>query len=107
MSDPITGIPMMRITPSAGLSATMPAVQGSGAAVGNGADFGTALQSALGSAIDAGHDADTQSVKAITQGGNVTEVATALARAELTLQTATAVRDRMLQAYQDIMRIQI
>jgi flagellar hook-basal body complex protein FliE len=101
MSDPITGIPMMRITPSAGLSPTTPAVSGSGT------DFGTALQSALGSALDAGHDADAQSVKAITQGGNVTEVATALARAELTLQTATAVRDRMLQAYQDIMRIQI
>ena len=46
-------------------------------------------------------------MKAITQGGNMTEVATALSRAELTLQTATAVRDRMLQAYQDIMRIQI
>ena len=75
---------MMRITPSTGLSPATPA--GSG----NGADFGTALQSALGSAIDAGHDADAQSVKAITQGGNVTEVATALARAELTLQTATA-----------------
>lgn len=101
MSDPITGIPMMRVTPSAGLSAAAPA--GSG----NAADFGAALQSALGSAIDAGQDADAQSVKAITQGGNVTEVATALARAELTLQTATAVRDRMLQAYQDIMRIQI
>jgi flagellar hook-basal body complex protein FliE len=101
MSDPITGIPMMRITPSAGISPTMPAAPGSGA------DFGTALQSALGSAIDAGHNADAQSVKAVTQGGNVTEVATALARAELTLQTATAVRDRMLQAYQDIMRIQI
>jgi flagellar hook-basal body complex protein FliE len=101
MSDPITGIPMMRITPPAGLSATTPA------ALGNGADFGTALQSALGSAIDTGHNADAQSAKAITQGGNVTEVATALARAELTLQTATAVRDRMLQAYQDIMRMQI
>lgn len=101
MSDPITGIPMMRITPPAGLSSATPS--GSG----NGGDFGTALQSALGSAIDTGHNADAQSTKAITQGGNVTEVATALARAELTLQTATAVRDRMLQAYQDIMRIQI
>lgn len=101
MSDPVSGIPMMRITPSTGVSPTTPA------APGNGTDFGTALQAALGSAIDAGQDADAQSVKAITQGGNVTEVATALARAELTLQTATAVRDRMLQAYQDIMRIQI
>jgi flagellar hook-basal body complex protein FliE len=101
MSTPIAGIPMMRITPSAGLSPATPAAPGSGA------DFGSALQSALGSAMDAGHNADTQSMKAVTQGGNVTEVATALARAELTLQTATAVRDRMLQAYQDIMRIQI
>jgi flagellar hook-basal body complex protein FliE len=101
MTTPLAGIPMMRITPSTGVSPTMPG------AAGNGADFGKALQSALGSALDAGHEAEAQSMKAITQGGNVTEVATALARAELTLQTATAVRDRMLQAYQDIMRIQI
>jgi flagellar hook-basal body complex protein FliE len=98
MSDPIAGIPMMRITPSMGVSPAAP---------GNGAEFGAALRSALGSAMDAGHEAEAESMKAVTQGGNVTEVATALARAELTLQTATAVRDRMLQAYQDIMRIQI
>ena len=98
MTAPITGIPMMRITPPAG---GVPAVPGGGA------DFGSALRSAVESAIDTGHEAETQSMKAITQGGNVTEVATALSRAELTLQTATAVRDRMLQAYQDIMRIQI
>jgi flagellar hook-basal body complex protein FliE len=98
MTTPLTGIPMMRITPSTGASPATPA---------GGGDFGTALQSALGSALDTGHEADAQSMKAITQGGNVTEVATALAHAELTLQTATAVRDRMLQAYQDIMRIQI
>jgi flagellar hook-basal body complex protein FliE len=98
MTIPITGIPMMRITPPSGVSAATP---------GNGTDFGAALQSALGSAMDIGHAADAQSTKAITQGGNVTEVATALARAEMTLQTATAVRDRMLSAYQDIMRIQI
>jgi flagellar hook-basal body complex protein FliE len=96
MTAPITGIPMMRITP---LADTPPA--------DTQADFGSMLSSALDQALAAGHDAETQSVKAITQGGNVTEVATALSRAELTLQTATAVRDRMLQAYQDIMRIQI
>jgi flagellar hook-basal body complex protein FliE len=100
MTAPITAIPMMRITPPAGASATP-------ASPGNVGDFGKALNSAVQSAMDSGHEAETQSMKAITQGGNVTEVATALSRAELTLQTATAVRDRMLQAYQDIMRIQI
>jgi flagellar hook-basal body complex protein FliE len=98
MTAPITAIPMMRITPPAGATPVSPANTG---------DFGSALNSAIQSAMDTGHEAETQSMKAITQGGNVTEVATALSRAELTLQTATAVRDRMLQAYQDIMRIQI
>jgi flagellar hook-basal body complex protein FliE len=101
MTDAIGGIPMMRITPSASLA---PPTPGKNAA---GSDFGAALRSAIESAVDTGHEAEAASMKAITQGGNVTEVATALSRAELTLQTATAVRDRMLQAYQDIMRIQI
>jgi flagellar hook-basal body complex protein FliE len=92
---------MMRITPS---TSTAPAMPGRPV---SGTSFGDALRSAVDSALDAGHEAEAQSMKAITQGGNVTEVATALSRAELTLQTATAVRDRMLQAYQDIMRIQI
>jgi flagellar hook-basal body complex protein FliE len=91
-------MPTMVITPSSGLS---PASSGSGT------DFGAMLQSAVQTAMDSGHEAETQSMKAITEGGNVTEVATALSRAELTLQTATAVRDRMLQAYQDIMKMQI
>jgi flagellar hook-basal body complex protein FliE len=101
MSIPVTSIPMMRITPSTGASPATPA----GSTPGT--DFGTVLRSAVASAVDTGHEAEAASMKAITQGGNVTEVATALSRAELTLQTATAVRDRMLQAYQDIMRIQI
>jgi flagellar hook-basal body complex protein FliE len=101
MTVPVTSIPMMRITPSAGASPATSSIASAGS------DFGAALRSAVGSAMDTGHQAEAASMKAITQGGNVTEVATALSRAELTLQTATAVRDRMLQAYQDIMRIQI
>ena len=37
----------------------------------------------------------------------LTDVVTALSQAELTLQTATAVRDRVIQAYQDIIRMPI
>ena len=91
------------INPVSGVTSTA-AVQ---ATPGKSGDFGSVLRSAVEAAIDTGHEAEAQSMKAITQGGNVTEVATALSRAELTLQTATAVRDRMLQAYQEIMRMQI
>ena len=48
-----------------------------------------------------------QATQALTGGGNLTEVVTALSRAELTLQTATAMRDRVVQAYQDIMKMPI
>ena len=97
MTDAIGAIPTMRISPPAGVAF--------GEAAGK--DFGAALQSALHAAVDTGHAAETASMQAISGGGNLTEVATALSHAELTLQTATAIRDRMLQAYQDIMRIPI
>ncbi len=101
MTDPIAAPPIMRVSPSRGTPPEPPA------GTGGGMDFSAMLRSAVDSAVDTGHTAEAASLKAITQGGNVTEVATALSRAELTLQTATAVRDRMLQAYQDIMKIQI
>ena len=46
-------------------------------------------------------------MKAISGGGNLTDVVTALSHAEMTLQTATAIRDRVVQAYQDIMKMPI
>lgn len=69
--------------------------------------FGAALQRAAQGAIDAGHAADSQAAAAITGTGNLTEVAAAVSRAELALQATSAIRDRMVQAYQDIMRIPI
>ncbi len=101
MTDMLAGIPTMRITP-----AKASPIEAPGSSIGS-TDFSALLHSAIRAATDTGHAAEAASMKAITQGGNVTEVATALARAEMTLQTATAVRDRMLQAYQDIMKIQI
>ena len=53
------------------------------------------------------HAADAKSVEALSGGGNLTDVVTALARAELTLQTVTTVRDRVVQAYQDIIKMPI
>jgi flagellar hook-basal body complex protein FliE len=69
--------------------------------------FGDAVTHALGEAIQLGHNADDQAVKAIGGGGNVTEVVTAISHAEMALQTATAIRDRVVQAYQDIMKMPI
>ncbi len=69
--------------------------------------FGAAMQQALTGVVTAGHAADAQANTALTGGGNITEVVTAIAKAELALQTTMAVRDRVVQAYQDIMRMPI
>ena len=69
--------------------------------------FGAALTDALQGVVDAGHTADQSSAQAIAGTGNLTEVVAAINRAEIALQTTTAVRDRMVQAYQEIMRMSI
>lgn len=82
---------------------------GSTGAVGSTAasGFGDMLGRAVQGAVDAGHAADTQSMQAIAGGGNITDVVTAVSKAELALQSTVAIRDRVVQAYQDIMRMAI
>ena len=69
--------------------------------------FGQALTDAMQGVVDAGHNADAQAASGIAGTGNLTEVVMAVNRAELALQTTTAIRDRVVQAYQDIMRMPI
>jgi flagellar hook-basal body complex protein FliE len=102
-------IPTVVVTPSSAAQAyarTAGSSQGGGVAeTPNG--FGAAITQALGQAVETGHTADSQAMKAISGGGNLTDVVTALSHAELTMQTATAIRDRVVQAYQDIMKMPI
>ncbi len=72
-----------------------------------GGGFGGMLQSALQGVVSQGHAAEQQSLAAISGQGNLLDVVTAVSKAELSLQTTVAVRDRVVQAYQDIMRMPI
>ncbi len=71
------------------------------------ADFGTLVTNALGDAIATGQAAETETLGAIKGSGDITRVVTAVSRAELALQTTVAIRDRVLQAYQDIIKMSI
>lgn len=83
------------------------AVQSDGAAAAEPAGFGATLQRALEGAVEVGHAADAASTQALTGQGSISDVVLAVSRAELTLQTAVAVRDRVVAAYQDVMRMPI
>ena len=48
-----------------------------------------------------------KTAQAVLGNASLTEIVESVTAAELTLQTVVAVRDKMLQAYQDIMRMPI
>ncbi|MEH3062900.1 MAG: flagellar hook-basal body complex protein FliE [Methylobacterium radiotolerans] len=72
-----------------------------------GTDFMQMLGQTLDSVGDAGRRADSQAVSAAAGKANVVDVVTAVAESETALQTMVAVRDRMISAYEEIMRMQI
>ena len=102
-------IPILTVTPSSAASAYA-RIQGGALETpteASGPGFGDVLARAMQGVADAGHKADSESMKAIAGQGSVTDVATAVTRAELSMQTALAIRDRVVQSYQDITRMQI
>ncbi|WP_336488222.1 flagellar hook-basal body complex protein FliE [Methylobacterium nigriterrae] len=72
-----------------------------------GANFSSLLGSALDGVAEAGRKADAQSLSVAAGKANVVDVVTAVAESETALQTLVAVRDRMISAYEEIMRMQI
>ncbi|PZW41309.1 flagellar hook-basal body complex protein FliE [Humitalea rosea] len=69
--------------------------------------FGQAMSRAMEQGVELGHGADVAASQALTGQGSVTDVVLAVGRAELALQTAVAVRDRVVGAYQEIMRMPV
>lgn len=72
-----------------------------------GPSFGELLQNIKTESIQAGKTDEKQSMLAAAGQANVTDVVTAVSAAEVTLQAVTAVRDRVISAYQEIMRMPI
>ncbi len=72
-----------------------------------GGGFATLVRDAVNGAIDTGRAAERVSTKAIEGKADLNQVVTAVNNAELTLQTVLAVRDKVIQAYQDIVRMPI
>ncbi len=100
-------LPPIPVSPTAAAQAYQAANASVSPVAGSTPDFGDALIRALDGVVQAGHAADAQSTAAISGGGTITDVVTAVSKAELALQTTVAIRDRVVQAYQDIMRMPI
>ena len=85
---------------------------GAGGAAGSvgkasGGGFGGLVESLVGNAAGSMRAAEAASAKQVAGKGDLIDVATAMGAAETALDTVVAVRDRMVSAYTDIMRLQI
>jgi flagellar hook-basal body complex protein FliE len=72
-----------------------------------GPSFGSLVKDALGAVVDAGNKSDSQ-VKSVAVGkANMVDLVTAVAESETAITTLVSVRDRVIQAYQQIMQMPI
>lgn len=81
---------------------------GGGAPTGGTATgFGTALSQAIGGMVHQGAATEIAARQGLTGQGDMTQVVTSVAQAQLALQTSVAIRDRLVQAYQSIINMPI
>jgi flagellar hook-basal body complex protein FliE len=69
--------------------------------------FGQLVQSAIDDAVSASKGAEAQMSNQIQGKGSLIDVATAISSAQTSLETVMAVRDQVISAYQEIMRMSI
>lgn len=99
-----------KIDPSIAIGAynnTMKAAQGSKTGAGDGVTFSDFLRQKATESIDTIRQSEQMSAKAVTGEADLTDVVQAVSAAELTLQTVVSVRDRLVSAYQEIMRMPV
>jgi flagellar hook-basal body complex protein FliE len=95
---------LARLTDAAGAGAAGKSLGGGAAA---GPSFGEVLKTAVGSVMDAGRKSDAQTVAMAGGKSNVMDVVTAVAETDVAVSTLVSVRDRVIQSYEEIMRMQI
>ncbi len=72
-----------------------------------GESFGDIMAQTLSAAAATGYQSEAVSMRAIANQADLNEIVTAVNNAEITLQTVVAVRDKVIAAYQEIIRMPI
>ena len=90
------------------------ATQGTGGVKGpglaqaeGGLDFGSMVKNAMGEVMQTSKKAEHQMAAQVAGKAELVDVVTAISAAEASLETVMAVRDQVISAYQEIMRMPI
>ena len=92
-----------RIADSAKVGSALGNITGSNGDKG----FGAMLKDAIGSDTEAGRKSDSQALAVANGKANVVDVVAAVAETEVAVDALVAVRDKVIQAYEEIMRMPI
>jgi flagellar hook-basal body complex protein FliE len=91
LADPAAGVPKV----------------GAGGGDSAGPSFGALVKDAIGSVIDSGKKSDAQSHAMAAGKANIVDVATAVTETEVAIEAMVSVRDKVIAAYEEIMRMPI
>jgi flagellar hook-basal body complex protein FliE len=72
-----------------------------------GLSFGEFLKNSINQSISTVYKSEATSTRALTGKAELNDLVQAVANTELTVQTMVAIRDKVISAYQDIMRMPI
>ena len=84
-----------------------PAVDQVASTGGGGQDFGKLLSQAVQGVVDSGKTSDAKAMDLVNGKGDMVDVVTAISQTELAMETMVTVRDRVISAYEEIMRMPI
>jgi flagellar hook-basal body complex protein FliE len=81
---------------------------GSALDTGTGApSFGDLLKDTIGNVMEAGRKSDAQTLAMAKGKANVMDVVTAVAETDVAVSTLVSVRDKVIAAYEDVMKMPI
>ena len=89
-----------KLTEAAGLAKA-------GGETSGGPGFASLLKDALGAVNQAGQNSDKQAQAVAAGKSNIIDVVTAVAESEVAIDAVVAVRDKVISAYEDIMKMPI
>ena len=78
-----------------------------GGQTSGGPSFSAVLKDAVSSVMEAGKKSDAQTMAMTSGKANVMDVVTAVAETDVAVSTLVSVRDRVIQSYEDIMKMPI
>jgi len=73
----------------------------------NGPSFGDILKNSIQSTVETQRNSERVSAAAVAGKADITDVLQAVTEAEMSLSTVLAVRDRVIRAYEEVMRTPI